>query len=179
MIRERNAGVPQIITIAIVIMLVLWLVSRAIGQDAIAQEEIAKSQIQELEKSQVLKPVFTEYKGISIGTTENELLERIDTKPTFESKDDYFYVFSEAESAQFLLDAERKVKVMSITYSGSDSNAPTYADVFGRDVAIKMTPDGKVYNLVNYPEAGFWVAYHKLTGDSPMVTITIQKLYSE
>ena len=104
MIRERNAGVPQIITIAIVIMLVLWLVSRAFGQDAIVQDRIAKTQIQEQETSQVLNPVFTEYKGISIGTTEADLLERIDTKPTSESKDDYFYVFSDAESAQVLLE---------------------------------------------------------------------------
>ena len=65
---------------------------------------------------------------------------------------------------------------MSVTYSGNDSNAPTYEDLFGKDVAIKMTPDGKVYNLVNYPEAGFWVAYYKSPGENAMVTITIQKL---
>lgn len=176
MIRERNAGVPQIITIAIVIMFVLWLVSRVFGQVATVNDRVAKSQIQELEASQVLTPVFTEYKGIAIGTSEAELLERIDTKPTFESIDDYFFVFSEAESAQFLLDAERKVKLISVTYSGNDSNAPTYEEVFGKNVAIKLTEDGKVYNLVNYPEAGFWVAYYKSTGDYPMVTITVQKL---
>ena len=176
MIRERNAGVPQIITIAIVIMLALWLIAIAFGQDAVVQDGIAKSQIRELETGQVLKPVFTEYKGISIGTTEAELLERIDTKPTFESKDDYFYIFSEAESAQFVLDAERSVKVISLIYSGNDSNAPTYEDVFGKNVAIKMMGDGKIYNLVNYPEAGFWIAYYKSTGDNEMVTVTIQKL---
>jgi hypothetical protein len=176
MIRERTIGVPHIVTIGIIVMLVLWLVATALGQGAAAQAGIARSQKQELETTQDLKPVFFEYKGISIGTTEAELLEKIDTKPTYESRDDYFYVFSEAESAQFLLDAERKVKVMSVTFSGNDSNAPTYEDVFGKSVAVKMTEDGKVYNLINYPQAGFWVAYYKATGDDPMVTITVQKL---
>lgn len=175
MIRERNAGVPQIITIAIIIMFVLWLVSGAL-QVATVNDGVAKSQILELEASQVLTPVFTEYKGISIGTNEAELLERIDSQPTLESKDDYFYVFSEEESAQFVVDAERKVKVISITYSGNDSNAPTYEDVFGKDVAIKMTEDGNVYNIVNYPDAGFWCAYYRSSGDNAMVTITIQRL---
>lgn len=176
MIRQRSIGVPHIITIGIIVMLVLWLVATAFGQGAAAQDGIATSQTQELETSQDLKPVFSEYKGIAIGTTEAELLERLESKPTLESKDDYFFVFSEAESAQFLLGPDRKVKVMSVTYSGNDSNAPTYEDVFGKDVAIKMTPDGKIYNLVNYPESGFWVAYYKSMGDQAMVTITVQKL---
>lgn len=176
MIRERSTGVPHIITIAIIVMLVLWLVATAFGQGTAAQDGIAASQTQELETTRDLKPVFSEYKGISIGTTEAELLERIDTKPTFESKDDYFFVFSEGESAQFFLDPDRKVKVMSVTYSGKNSNAPTYEDVFGKDATIKLTQEGKVYNLVNYADAGFWVAYYKSTGDFPMVTITIQKL---
>lgn len=173
--RKRRNGVPHIISIGIIVMFVLWLVATAFGQDATVQDRISRPKVQE-PTSEVLKPVFSVYRGIAIGTTEAELLERIDTKPTLESKDDYFYVFSEAESAQFLLDAERKVKAMSITYSGNNSTAPTYESVFGTDVAIKLTEGGKVYNLVNYPEAGFWVAYYKSTGDSQMITVTIQKL---
>lgn len=176
LLREKSFTQPYIITVSVIVMLVLWFVATAIGQSPIPQNGNAKSEIQDTEMSQVLKPVFYEYRGITIGTPEAELLERIDTKPRYESEDDYLYVFSEAQAAQFLLDVERKVKMISIKYSGNDPDAPTYEDVFGRDVAIKTTADGKVHNLVNYPEAGFWVDYYKSTGDSAVVTITIQKL---
>lgn len=173
--RERRIS-PDGIIIAVIVILFLWLVSVLYGQNAVVQDGIARSKVQKLEADQVLKSAFSEYRGIAIGTTEVELLERIETKPTFESKDDYVFVFSDDESAQFLLDEGRKVKVISVTYSGDDSRAPTYGEVFGIDAPIKMTPEGKVYNLVNYPEAGFWVAYYKSTGEYAIVSITIQKL---
>ena len=175
LLKEKRVG-NKGITVSIIIILFLGFLAVAFGQNADVHEAVAKSEVQELETSQVLKPAFSEYKGISIGTTEAELLERIGTKPAFESKDDYFYIFSAVESAQFVLDEERKVRVISIIYSGNDSNAPMYGDVLGSGVDIKMTKDGNVYNLVNYPDAGFWVAYYKSTGDNAMVTITIQKL---
>ena len=110
-------------------------------------------------------------------TTEAELVERINTKPTFDSEDDYFYVFSDAESAQFLLDDQRKVKGISITYSGYDHSAlPTYEDVFGKDAIPKVMTDGKVYDLVNYYDEGFWVGYYGSAGGTPLVIVTIQKL---
>ena len=176
LLREKSVGRPYIITVGVIVMLLVWFVARAFPQSTVVQNEIAKSELQGTERSQALKPVFYEYRGITIGTPEAELLEKIDTKPRYKSEDDYFYVFSEAESAQFLLDAERKVQSISITYLDSDSGAPTYENVFGKDVAIRMTADGSVHNLVNYAEAGFWVAYYKSMGDSATVTIAIQKL---
>jgi hypothetical protein len=36
-------------------------------------------------------------------------------------------------------------------------------------------PDGSLYKMVTYPRAGYWVAYSRTTGDSPMVMIAMQK----
>ena len=176
MFRKEKHGLGPIVTVGTVILLLLLIVALAFGQRAVIRDDVARSENEALETRQVLEPVFSNYRGIGIGTTEAELLERINTSPRFQSEDDYVYVFSDSESAQFLLDEERKVKMISIGYFGDLSNAPTYQDVFGLVGEINKTADGKVYNLVNYPNAGYWIAYYKSTADQPIVTITIQKL---
>jgi hypothetical protein len=32
-----------------------------------------------------------------------------------------------------------------------------------------------MYKMVNYPAAGYWVAYSRTPGDEPMVMVTMQK----
>ena len=45
--------------------------------------------------------------------------------------------------------------------------------VIGTD--IEARPDGSLYQMKTYPQAGYWVAYSRTAGDSPMVMITMQK----
>jgi hypothetical protein len=172
MFKEKIVS-PHIATAGIIVMLALWFAALSFGQSGFVQDATARSGIQEPETSQVMEPAFSDYRGISIGTTEAELLERINIKPVFESEDDFVYVFSDTESAQFLLDSDRRVTVMSIKYG--HANAPSYEDVFGKNVPLRTTPDGNVYNLVSYPDAGFWVAYYRSYG-TQLVTLMVQKL---
>jgi hypothetical protein len=50
----------------------------------------------------------------------------------------------------------------------------TPQQVSGADIDTK--PDGSKYRLVRYPKAGYWVSYSRTAGDTPIVTVTIQKL---
>jgi hypothetical protein len=142
----------------------------------ISQNEVKKEAVQEV-KPAVLQPVFTEYKGIAIGMTADEVRDKIDKKPKIEDKDGFYYVFSDDEAMQIVLDENKKVKVISIIYSGDITNAPTYEAVFGKDVPLEPGADGRVYKLIRYPESGFWVAYSSGAGEKPIVTVTIQKLW--
>ena len=36
--------------------------------------------------------------------------------------------------------------------------------------------DGRLYKLVRYPTAGYWVAYSRTTGDAPVVSVTMKKM---
>ncbi len=127
-------------------------------------------------KTAVLQPVFTEYKGVMIGMTAEEVRSKIDKKPKIEDKDGFYYVFSDNEAMQIVLDENKKVKVISIMYSGENTNTPTYEAVFGKEVPLEANPDGRVYKMVRYPQSGFWVAYNNSAGENPTITITIQKL---
>jgi hypothetical protein len=85
-----------------------------------------------------------------------------------------FFVFSERESAQIYYDKDRKVTAISVDYFGGDSNAPSPNVVLGVDLQAK--PDGSMYELKRYPDAGYWVSYNRTAGDKPIVTITMQKI---
>ena len=61
---------------------------------------------------------------------------------------------------------------ISVDYLGG-SEAPDYKEVTGAQVETK--PDGSLYKLGRYGQAGFWVSYNRSTTNS-MVTITIQQI---
>jgi hypothetical protein len=171
LLKEKRFGLPYAITVALIVLLLLWLAARTFGQtDTVAQTKPSSSATQELE------PVFSDYKGIRIGTTATEVLKLVDKKPTFEDKNGYFFIFNNGESAQVVLDVDRKVKIISVTYLGKDADPPAYTDVFGDNVPIKKNAEGKIYNVVNYRQAGFWVSYYGSMEKEPMTTITVQKL---
>jgi hypothetical protein len=118
-------------------------------------------------------PVFTDYKGIRIGMSADEVRDKLDhLKEKGERQD--FFVFSEAESAQVYYDAQGKVTAISVNYIGDDGSAPKPETVLGEEIQAK--PDGSMYELKRYPAAGYWVAYNRTAGKNPIITVTMQKL---
>jgi hypothetical protein len=85
-----------------------------------------------------------------------------------------FFIVSENELAQIHYDEDQKVMAVSIDYFGDNDNAPSPRAILGEDLEAK--PDGSMYQLNRYPEAGYWVSYNRTAGDKPIVTITMQKI---
>lgn len=171
-------GVPYIAILAMIITLVLFMAINGDAQtNAVSQTDVKTTTVQE-EQPAVLQPVFTEYRGIVIGMTADEVREKLNKKPKIEDKDGFYYVFSDDEALQIVLDENKKVKVISIIYSGENTNIPTYEAVFGKDVPLEQSADGRVYKLIRYPDSGFWVAYSSGAGENPTVTVTIQKMWN-
>ena len=120
-----------------------------------------------------LQPVFSEYRGIKIGMTADEVRKLVDKLQDKGEKQDFF-VLSDTETAQVFYDKDRKVRAISIDYLGKGSNPPMPVEVLGEEIQPKS--DGSMYGLKHYPSAGFWVAYNRTAGDDPTVTITMQKV---
>ena len=117
-------------------------------------------------------PKFTAYKGVHIGMSADDVRKKLG-KPKQGDKTQDLYVFSDNESAQVFYNDKQLVYAISIDYAGKDS-VPVPADIFGHDVAPKA--DGSIYQLQQYLQAGYWVSYNRTRGDSPLVTVTIQKI---
>ncbi len=117
------------------------------------------------------KPLFTDYRGVKIGMSADEVRGKLDQIKKGESQD--FLVLSDQESAQIYYDSQGKVTAISIDYF-NNGKAPSPDAVLG--VSIQAKADGSMYQLNRYPEAGYWVSYNRTAGDKPIVTITMQKM---
>jgi hypothetical protein len=117
-------------------------------------------------------PVFHEYRGVKIGWVADEVRKKLGN-PANKGDEQDFYMFGEKETAQFLYD-KGQVTAISVDFMNGAKEVITPQQVFGTDFDAK--PDGSKYKLVRYPKAGYWVSYSKTAGDTPIITVTIQRI---
>ncbi len=117
-------------------------------------------------------PVLKDYRGVTIGMSAKDVREKLDRLKDGGPLQDFF-LFSDKESAQIYYDKDRKVIAISVDYFGGDNEAPSPTEVLGEELHAK--PDGSMYQLKRYPDAGYWVSYNRTAGEKPIITITMQK----
>ncbi len=120
-----------------------------------------------------VNPVFREYRGVQIGMTADEARKKLGS-PKDKGDEQDFYIFSEQETAQIVYDKTHKVSVLSVDFSSGAANVPTAKTVMGTEIEAKA--DGSLYKMIRYAKAGYWVSYNRTAGDTPLTTITIQKI---
>lgn len=158
---------------AIVLILAVSVVNGQTISSRASQEEVATVTTPSANNAATVNtPVFTDYRGVAIGMTADEVRSKLDRAKEGDRQD--FLVFSERESAQIYYDDQGKVMAISVDYFGDNSKAPTPEAVLG--MALEPKADGSMYQLNRYPEAGYWVSYNRTAGDKPIVTITMQKM---
>lgn len=118
-------------------------------------------------------PLFHEYRSVQIGMTAEEVRKKLNN-PSDKSDEQDFFVFSDNESAQVFYDKSKKVFAISVNFLNGARDLPTAKNIFGSDVPPK--PDGSIYKMVRYPKAGCWVSFSRTAGDSPLTTVTVQKI---
>ena len=155
-----------------------WLLSRALlavisfsiagvayGQTAQKRASLAADE----------EPVFHEYRGVKIGWVADEVRKKLGN-PANKGDEQDFYMFGEKETAQFLYD-KGQVTAISVDFMNGAKEVITPQQVFGADIEAK--PDGSIYKLVRYPKAGYWVSYSRTAGNTPIITVTIQRIPSQ
>jgi hypothetical protein len=120
------------------------------------------------------EPAFHEYRGVQLGWLADDVRKKLGS-PADKGDEQDFYIFGEKETAQILYDkATHKVTAISVDFMNGATGVITPQQVFGADIEAK--PDGSKYKLVRYPKVGYWISYSRTGGDTPMVTVTIQKM---
>jgi hypothetical protein len=133
----------------------------------------AHAQKAALPAAQAEQPRYSEYRGVRLGMTAEQVRQKLGAPKEAADRQDFF-AFSDAESAQVFYDAQHVVTAVSANYLGEQSGAPTPEKVFGMPVEVK--PDGSIYKMVRYPRAGYFVVYSRTPGDAPLVMVTMQKV---
>jgi hypothetical protein len=118
-------------------------------------------------------PLFSEYRSVRIGMTTEEVRKKL-KNPDDKSDEQDFFVFSDNESAQVFYDKTHKVFAFSVNFLKGAPDIPTAKGVFGADIPPK--PDGSMHRMVRYPKSGCWVSFSRTAGDSPLTTVTVQKI---
>ena len=121
------------------------------------------------------EPVFHEYRGVKLGWLADEVRKKLGNPANKSDEQDYYLFNNEKERAQIYYDkATRQVTAISVDFSSGAPEVITPQQVFGSEVEAKS--DGSQSKLVRYPKAGYWVSYSRTAGDSPIITVTIQKM---
>jgi hypothetical protein len=121
------------------------------------------------------EPVFHEYRGVKLGWLADEVRKKLGNPANKSDEQDYYIFNDEKERAQVFYDkATRQVTAISIDFVSGATEVITPQQVFGGEVEAKG--DGSQSKLVRYPKAGCWVSYSRTAGDSPIITVTIQKM---
>ena len=116
---------------------------------------------------------FHEYRGIQLGMTADEVRKKLG-EPKDKGAEQDFYVFNETETAQIVYDKFFKVVTISADFLTAGPGVLTAKEVLGTEVEAKA--DGSIYKMVRYPKAGYWLSYNRTGGNSPMTTVTLQKI---
>ena len=119
-------------------------------------------------------PLFTDFKGVRIGTATDEARKKLGN-PKDKGEEQDFYLFNDTQAVQIYYDkATKKVTAITIDFMNGAHAIPAAKDVIGSDIDAKA--DGSGYKLVRYPKAGYWVSYSRTAGKEPTITITMQKI---
>src|ERR1041384_377903 len=150
------------------ILRLLWLgaISLVAVGGVSAQPQRAKAQTED-------KPLFAEFRGVNIGMPADEVRKKLGG-PRDKGDDLDLYVFNDTQAVQVYYDKAKTVSAISIDFMSGATGIPSPRDVVGTDPDAR--PDGSSYKMVRYPKAGYWVSYSKTAGDSPTITITMQKI---
>jgi hypothetical protein len=149
---------------ALLVVISLGFVGVAFGQTAQKRANLAPDE----------QPKFHDYRGVQLGWLADDVRKKLGD-PANKGDEQDFYIFGEKETAQVVYDkATRQVTAISVDFMNGAREVITPEQVFGADFEGKA--DGSKAKLVRYPKAGYWVSYSRTAGDTPIITVTIQKL---
>ena len=142
-------------------------------QNVISKNTPAETKQPAQPASAVAAPVYKDFMGVTLGMSAEDIRSKLGHVKNKGERQDFF-VFSESQTAQIVYDEKGQATTISVDYLSKGADAPSPESVLGE--AVQAKPDGSIFQMKRYPEAGYWVAYSRTAGNNPIVTVTMQKI---
>src|ERR1051326_3364380 len=97
-----------------------------------ANAQPQKTRAAATDTSVVQQPLYTDFRGVKLGMSPEEVREKLGTPVLKDAELDYF-VLSDTVSAQIAYDATHKVRTISVDYANG-AGAPDYRSVVGQEL---------------------------------------------
>ena len=142
-------------------------------QNVISKNTPAETKQPAQPASAVAAPVYKDFMGVTLGMSAQDIRSKLGHVKNKGERQDFF-VFSESQTAQIVYDEKGQATTISVDYLSKGADAPSPESVLGE--AVQAKPDGSIFQMKRYPEAGYWVAYSRTAGNNSIVTVTMQKI---
>jgi hypothetical protein len=170
---QVRSGLQTLLMPALFALVILSVIPVVNAQQPVQNQQPKAPDVAAQVPVATVAPLYAEYKGVRLGMSADEVRQKLG-RPKETGKEQDLFVFSDTERARVYYDSAKKATAIISTFIGKASNAPTPEAVLG--TAVEAKPDGTLYKLVQYPEAGYWVAYSRTAGDEPLTIITMQAM---
>src|ERR1043165_7941123 len=130
-----------LLTLAIVLILAVSISNAQTTSSATSQEQVATVVNSPASKAPVNAPVYTDYRGVSIGMSADDVRSKLDGVKKGSGQD--FVAFSEYESAKIYYDEKHRITAIAIDYIGNIPRARTPETGLGEP--LEPRADGSMY----------------------------------
>ena len=182
MLRIQKKFIESCLLIMLLTSLFILVSTRAAGQqpqgapatqDVVSKNTPAETKQPTQPAPGVVAPVYKDFMGVTLGMSAQDIRSKLGHLKNKGERQDFF-VFSESQTAQIVYNEKGQATTISVDYLSKGADAPSPESVLGQ--AVQPKPDGSIFQMKRYPEAGYWVAYSRTSGDNPIVTVTMQKI---
>ena len=170
----KSKLIESCLLVMVLASLFILVSTQAAGQQPATQDAISKNTSASPKPAiAAIAPVYKDFMGVTLGMNAEDIRSKLGHIKNKGERQDFF-VFSESKTAQIVYDEKGQATTISVDYLSKDADVPSPESVLGE--AVQAKPDGSIFQLKRYPDAGYWVAYSRTAGDDPIVTVTIQKI---
>jgi hypothetical protein len=121
------------------------------------------------------EPLIHDLLGVTIGMTAADIKKKLGKPASADATGMYFQ--KDGPDVQLQLGSDGKAEMIALMYSAGDKGAPELAQVLGPDYKPDPPQNGRIYEALRYPAAGYSIRYSRSrVGDGNMTIITMERI---
>jgi len=121
------------------------------------------------------EPLIRDLLGITVGMTASDIKKKLGKPESADATGMYFR--KDGPDVQLQFGTDGKAEMIALMYSAGDKGAPELAEVLGSDYKADPPQNGRIYEALRYPAAGYSIRYSRSkVGDGNMTIITMERI---